>query len=277
MLVKVALAAGACLLASNPGANANPITRMAPARSVKATTWKAAAFSSASPNKVSSNVLELTKIKTSRENKRSAAWNIFGGSTQLQSLEIGEEFATEIDISGQKFQVIVDTGSSDTWVVEKGFECVSVSNGSDVVAESVCAFGPTYTSGSSFKQIPNEFFNITYGDGEFLNGVMGTNQITLAGIEVTQEIALVNYAGWTGDGVTSGLTGLAFPALYGSSQLLCLQAGGLIQPLAQAPSQTRQRNRSSTIRFSPPCTRRVRCCRFLALPSFVMSLDLLGI
>ncbi|KAF7712948.1 Acid protease [Penicillium ucsense] len=213
MHVKVALLAGACLLASNIGANANPIARTAPVRSSKATTWKPAAFTSASPDKVSSNVMTLTKIKSARGNKRCAAWNLFGGSTQLLALEIGEEFATEIDIAGQKFQVVVDTGSSDTWVVEKGFECVSVSNSSDVLAESACAFGPTYTSGSSFKQIPNEFFNISYGDGEFLNGVMGTNQITLAGIEVTQEMALVNFAGWNGDGVTSGLTGLAFPAL----------------------------------------------------------------
>lgn len=209
MHIKTGLITGTCLLTFTLGANAKPLHR-----GIKAATYKAKAFRSASPNDVSSNVLELTKIKSAKGNKRSAAKLLFGGSTQLTSLEIGEEFATEIDIAGQKFQVIVDTGSSDTWVAESGFECVSVSNSSHVVPESECEFGPTYTSSSSFQQIPGEFFNITYGDGEFLNGIMGTNQITLAGIEVTQEMALVNYAGWDGDGVTSGLTGLAFPALY---------------------------------------------------------------
>ncbi|KAJ5175667.1 uncharacterized protein N7482_001544 [Penicillium canariense] len=211
--MKAGLVTGACLLAFTLGANAKPINKATAARSGKATTYKPVAFTSASPNKVSSNVLELTKIKSAKGNKRSAAWNLFSGSSQLISLETGEEFATEIDIAGQKFQVIVDTGSSDTWVVGSGFECVSVSNSSDVVSESDCAFGSTYTPSSSFTQISGEFFSITYGDGEFLNGIMGTDQITLAGVEVTQEMALVNYAGWDGDGVTSGLTGLAFPAL----------------------------------------------------------------
>ncbi|KAJ5804958.1 hypothetical protein N7474_010845 [Penicillium riverlandense] len=213
MHIKAGLITGACLLAFTLGTNAKPINKAATGHSIKATTYKAQAFTSASPNDVSSSVLELTKIKSAKGNKRSAARILFGKSSPLISLEVGEEFATEIDIAGQKFQVIVDTGSSDTWVVESGFECVSVSNSSDVVPESECGFGPTYTSGSSFKQISGEFFNITYGDGEFLTGVVGTNQVTLAGIEVTQEMALVNYAGWYGDGITSGLTGLAYPAL----------------------------------------------------------------
>ena len=171
---------------------------------------------SPSPNEVvTSHVLEFTKVSNpGRSYKRSAAWNLFDrGTTQLTSLEIGQEFATPITIGGQIFEVIVDTGSSDTWVVESGFECVDVFNSSDVVAESQCGFGPTYNSSSSFKVIEGELFNITYGDGEFLNGIMGTDKVSLGGIEVDQEISLVNYAGWFGDGVTSGLVGLAFPAL----------------------------------------------------------------
>ena len=57
-------------------------------------------------------------------------------------------------------------------------------------------------------------FNITYGDGEFLSGVMGYDSVTVGGITVPkQEIAAVNFAAWDGDGVTSGLMGLAYPAI----------------------------------------------------------------
>jgi hypothetical protein len=65
----------------------------------------------------------------------------------------------------------------------------------------------------TFTQIPDENFNITYGDGEFLTGIIGTEEVTLAGITVKQTVALVNLAAWEGDGTTSGLIGLAYPAL----------------------------------------------------------------
>lgn len=51
------------------------------------------------------------------------------------------------------------------------------------------------------------------GDGEFLSGIFGYENTTLAGLTVNQTIALVNYAAWFGDTVTSGLLGLAYPAL----------------------------------------------------------------
>ena len=112
----------------------------------------------------------------------------------------------------ETFEAIVDTGSSDTWLVETGFKCVNITD-SAPLPEADCYFGPTYNVTDTFKQIPDENFNITYGDGEFLTGIVGTEEVTLAGIKVKQEVALVNYAAWEGDSTTSGLIGLAYPAL----------------------------------------------------------------
>lgn len=69
-------------------------------------------------------------------------------------------------------------------------------------------------SSSTFSQISDENFNITYGDGEFLTGILGYEKVTLANITVDrQEIGVVDYAYWEGDSVTSGLVGLAYAAL----------------------------------------------------------------
>ncbi|CZR50183.1 related to pepsin II-1 precursor [Phialocephala subalpina] len=172
---------------------------------------------------LSSNVLTLSR-KTSAKgyNARSAAYLlglsrankivVSNHTTVLESLFIGEEFATNITFGTEIFEAIVDTGSSDTWIVESGFSCIDLDTGA-AETEAYCEFGPTYNVTDTFSQIPDENFNITYGDGEFLTGIVGYEEVTLAGITVNQTVSLVNYAAWEGDGTTSGLIGLAYPAL----------------------------------------------------------------
>jgi hypothetical protein len=52
-----------------------------------------------------------------------------GSTTTLTSLFTGEEFAAEVEFGTQTFEMIVDTGSSDTWVVETGFVCTDLDTG----------------------------------------------------------------------------------------------------------------------------------------------------
>jgi hypothetical protein len=196
-------------------------------RSVEATVWAPPALKGArarSPSVLtpSHNTLTLTRQKSAKGyNPRSAAWlsknkpsrlGPSNATTTLLSLFLGEEFATQITFGDFTFETIVDTGSSDTWVVESGFQCENVTT-SAPLPEEACNFGPTYAPGPEFTQIPDENFNITYGDGEFLTGIMGYDQVTIAGITVKQEVALVNLAAWEGDDTTSGLAGFAYPAL----------------------------------------------------------------
>ncbi|KAK2063368.1 acid protease [Colletotrichum caudatum] len=129
--------------------------------------------------------------------------------TNMTNLD-GYEYIASITFGSETLEVIVDSGSSDTWAVQKGFVCQD-SAGTVLNDTSLCEFGPTYNGTFLNGSIPGVHFNITYGDGEFATGLMGYQDITLAGLEVPhQQVALVNKTYWNGDSVTSGLLGLAY-------------------------------------------------------------------
>ena len=90
----------------------------------------------------------------------------------------------------QNVKVIFDSGSSDTWLAQTGFQCVTDAGAPQ--SEGKCRFGPLYKGTFDEGSIAGENFIITYGDGEFLTGGMGHQDITLAGLKVAkQEAALV--------------------------------------------------------------------------------------
>ncbi|KAJ7794320.1 acid protease [Mycena olivaceomarginata] len=125
------------------------------------------------------------------------------------------EYLVNITIGSQAFSVIVDTGSSDTWLARKGFSCLNLTG--HPVPVSTCAFG---TQGfdsqlsESFQAYPKTIFDISYGDGEFLRGTAAFETVSIGGLTVKhQVIGVVSSAAWVGDGINSGLLGLAYPEL----------------------------------------------------------------
>lgn len=101
--------------------------------SPKQTVSKVTPFKSPSSLTVSDNVLTLSKANVTGTKRKTGVRNAAraknlaiatGNSTILTSLFEGEEFVAPITFGTETFQVIVDTGSSDTWVVESGFSCV---------------------------------------------------------------------------------------------------------------------------------------------------------
>ncbi|KAI0086737.1 acid protease [Irpex rosettiformis] len=126
-----------------------------------------------------------------------------------------EEYATSITVGGQNFEVIDDTGSSDLFLPQVGFQCFSLSDAS--VPEADCFFctaGFDPAKSRTFKPFNNMNFNITFADQEFLTGGVGFDTVSIGGLSVAQqEFGVVTKAAWNGDGVTSGLVGFAFPGL----------------------------------------------------------------
>ncbi|KAJ7211719.1 acid protease [Mycena pura] len=161
---------------------------------------------------VSRTPRRLSKVEALRSLRSS------GGASHIALLVGAQhdyEYLTNVTVGGQSFSVVVDTGSSDTWLAEKGFACSNLTGHPEPA--STCAFG-THGFDShlsrSYQKLPDSVFSIEYGDGEFLSGSVAFDTVTVGGLKVThQEIGLVSSAAWVGDGISTGLLGLAYPAL----------------------------------------------------------------
>ena len=124
----------------------------------------------------------------------------------------GTIYAVPVLWGNTPLSLVLDTGSSDTWVARSNFTCLSSLG--DKVDQASCWFGPTYNGTFSGGPIFDQHMEVQYGDLEVASGPMGYQDITIANITVTrQEVALVNATYWQGDNVTSGILGLAYPSI----------------------------------------------------------------
>jgi hypothetical protein len=130
----------------------------------------------------------------------------------------GRIYLTNVTIASQTFSLVVDTGSSDTWVAASTFQCEDPSDNSPVFLE-YCSFGPLYDLHASPTFQPIDFeFAVNYTGGENLRGGMGTEMVDISNggdetFKVRQTIGVVETGYWSGDGISSGLIGLAFSVL----------------------------------------------------------------
>jgi hypothetical protein len=188
-------------------------------------------------------VLPLPRIRNSKRANTSPYINkgkravASSNSSAITTASQGQEFLTDIQFSTQSFKTIIDTGSSDTWAPQVGFTCVDA-NTNQTLDESACGFGALFdpNASSTFTTIAGENFFVSYNDNEVVLGSVGNETITLAGIVVEpQEIGVVNLVAFNGDGIASGLLGLAFPSITSA--------------FSSTDASTDQRNMSS-----PPCS-----------------------
>ncbi|KAF2860997.1 acid protease [Piedraia hortae CBS 480.64] len=156
--------------------------------------------------------LQSTKQSSHASRALQTIFRPTNGTAPLVATAENSGYSTILNFGGKDYSVIFDTGSSDLWLASSSLKCIGRFH--DSLPLSSCNFGPlgpaTFTGG----QIPNENFNVSYGDGEFVTGVMGREDICLGGVHVAnQTAALVTTAFWQGDSSTSGLLGFAYPSL----------------------------------------------------------------
>jgi hypothetical protein len=127
---------------------------------------------------------------------------------------------TNVTLAGKEYTLVIDTGSSDTWVVSESFQCLSKYSHAPLEQED-CGFGTLYDKqdSASFESIPTHTFGVKYTDGEFLIGEMGTEVLGFGegDLPIEQTIGVVESGWWSGDRISSGLMGLAYPTLASNS------------------------------------------------------------
>lgn len=137
------------------------------------------------------------------------------GTTPLTTTAYGSGYAVTINFEGTDLQLLLDTGSSDTWIASEDFRCVNRRH--TQFAQSYCAFGPLFNGSFTAGPIPNQNFNVSYGSSEFVVGETGLIDISIAGVTLTQqEVALIDTAYWRGDSVSTGIVGFGYQALTSS-------------------------------------------------------------
>ncbi|KAH6900049.1 aspartic peptidase domain-containing protein [Thelonectria olida] len=121
-------------------------------------------------------------------------------------------FDVEVQIDGQSFFLLVDTGSSDTWVAKTGYRCISSLNHTEL-PQGDCGWSPTFDEPDGFEYIQNQTFGVKYGTGIAIGKVAVAN-VTLAGVTVAgQTVGIVDSTNDKADGLNSGILGLGYPAL----------------------------------------------------------------
>jgi hypothetical protein len=118
---------------------------------------------SGSVKKRAAKKASLNKVLTSTLNQGATSSSRRALTAPIAGSDFDEEYLVNVTVGPDTYALIVDTGSSDTWLAEVNFTCINLASQQE--PESECAFGPLYDSSksSTYTEIPNENFNITYG------------------------------------------------------------------------------------------------------------------
>jgi Eukaryotic aspartyl protease len=139
-------------------------------------------------------------------------------NAQLTSSHLGYEltFQTEVTFGNQTFSLLVDTGSSDIWVLDQGWLCLNDTSNATLPQEA-CAYGQQiYIPSPTFQDIPSMFFGEQLGAG-WVSGIFGLEDVTLGGLSVQkQHIGLVNKSSNFRDRVYTSIVGFGYSSLTSS-------------------------------------------------------------
>lgn len=146
------------------------------------------------------------------------------GTLMLSLKHISNEFYTttlKVGSSSQKLELVVDSGSADTWVMASTNPFCS-SNARSGASRNQTYNGKTITdtidcqglttldinASSQFRDLDIGRFYINYTDGSFADGYWATDEVSAAGIQISGlQFGIAKYASEE----ISGILGLGFP------------------------------------------------------------------
>ncbi|WWC61538.1 uncharacterized protein I303_104122 [Kwoniella dejecticola CBS 10117] len=170
---------------------------------------------------VSRNALPITRQVARPKSmvKRWSGGEIGGLNVSMDGAPLLTAYTVPVDINGQIFELILDTGSADLWVPTTNFTCYNASEA--IVPLSQCAFGGSYLNTSSLLPLSDDIgphhFNQTYGSGDTIYGDAGLANVTIGGITVENQEIVAGAGGYWAhaDGYNDGIIGFAGPLTEG--------------------------------------------------------------
>ncbi|KAI3393444.1 hypothetical protein diail_4280, partial [Diaporthe ilicicola] len=149
----------------------------------------------------------------------SSAFKRQSGIQNITDSNLGHWYGVNVTFGTQELTLLIDTGSSDTWVFSSDTKCMGTKSNNEednLWGDATCSFGPRY-QGSFPQEVTSEheYFSTEYWTGEVINGTLGLANLTVAGLPViNQTVGLADNASrWLDSGPSSGVLGLAYPGL----------------------------------------------------------------
>lgn len=204
-------------------ASASPFPKYKPASDVTLRARSPTPFRQPSPNTVSSHTVQLHRSNRRATSTRrplgrrqyspqgSSIFPAFGEQALTLDASV-VELTAQIDLGGQLFNVIFDTGSSDLWVAGENYLCASANL--TEVSRDVCNITTLYEGTYTGAVIPDEHLFVSYGSSQFAVGTVGFESVTLARLTIpNQEMSIADVVSFPGANDVSGLIGLAYPQI----------------------------------------------------------------
>ncbi|KAF7563386.1 hypothetical protein G7046_g714 [Stylonectria norvegica] len=134
-----------------------------------------------------------------------------GTQISLHATAFGTLFSVDVKIGNATFDLLFDTGSADTWVIDHDYLCLD--DDWNELTYKDCNYGKPYYQSSSYEAIDNETFAVQYGSGNAY-GTLAYEDIALGNITVDrQKFGNVNMTTDSADGIRSGIMGFGYPIL----------------------------------------------------------------
>ncbi|SPO00707.1 uncharacterized protein DNG_03455 [Cephalotrichum gorgonifer] len=141
---------------------------------------------------------------------------IAGSTGSVFNVDRQVAYAVDVEVQWGSYLLILDTGSSDTWVVTSPFTCYDRVTFDPVPVEE-CNFGPSFSGERPQQAASDMAFALMYGGNRYITGRMGSVDLSVAGITLEDQLIGFAEAGaWRGDNETSGLFALG-PTAYTSA------------------------------------------------------------
>ncbi|CAG7924196.1 unnamed protein product [Penicillium olsonii] len=148
-----------------------------------------------------------TKTTTSGKNvKEDAVESDQTGSVTATSVQGDVEFISPVTIGGQTLDMDFDTGSADFWVLNSRLP--------ESERKNRTVFEPSKSK--TYKDVKGSTFKIHYGDSSSASGGVGTDTVSIGGVEVeNQMIGIPTHVSetFTDDEDSNGLVGLGFSSI----------------------------------------------------------------